>query len=133
MPKGYTLRLSDGSNIGPLDLEAVKSWCSRGLVKPDVCAFPGPKIALVASGDSGYLPDNNRKRGNSLSAPHVAGACAMVLEAAPELPAWRVKEILEKTARDLLPRGKDVETGAGLLDVHAAVKAAQKAANKASK
>ena len=96
-----------------------------GLVKPDVCAFPGPAVALVAQGNSGYLPAGNRKRGNSLSSPHVAGACALVLSARPGLNAWEVKGILERTAKDLPPEGKDNFTGAGLLDAYEAVKAAR--------
>lgn len=119
---------------GPVTWEDVELYgdfpMPKGLVKPDVCGFPGPGIGLVAPGDSGYLPERNRKRGNSLSAPHVAGACALVLSANPELPAWRVKDILEKTARDVAPRGKDNETGAGLVDCAAAVEAARALAGK---
>jgi subtilisin family serine protease len=115
---------------GPVEWESVKFYgdhpMPKGLVKPDVCAFPGPKIGLIAPGDSGYLPDSNQKRGNSLSAPHVSGACALILSANPELSAWRVKEILEQTATDIPPRGKDSKTGAGLLHAYKAVKLALK-------
>ncbi|MHC4971982.1 MAG: S8 family serine peptidase [Planctomycetota bacterium] len=113
---------------GPVEWESVKFYedypMPKGLIKPDVCAFPGPRIGLIAKGDSGYLPDSNQLRGNSLSAPHVSGACALILSANPELSAWRVKEILEKTATDLPPRGKDPKTGAGLLHAYKAVKLA---------
>jgi len=113
---------------GPVEWESVRFYgdhpMPKGLVKPDVCAFPGPGIALVAPGDSGYLPENNPRRGNSLSAPHVAGVCALVLSVDPDLTPWRVKAILEETADDLPPRGKDPETGAGLVDALAAVRAA---------
>jgi subtilisin family serine protease len=115
---------------GPVEWGSVKFYedhpMPKGLIKPDVCGFPGPKIGLVAPGDSGYMPDSNQLRGNSLSAPHVSGACALVLSANPELPAWRVKEILEETATDIPPRGKDVKTGAGLLHALKAVKLARK-------
>ena len=47
-----------------------------------------------------------------------------MLSANPELPAWRVKEILEETARDIDPPGKDPRTGAGLADAYGAVKKA---------
>jgi subtilisin family serine protease len=113
---------------GPVTWEDVELYrdfpMPDGLVKPDVCGFPGPGIGLVSPRGKGYLPENNRRHGNSLSAPHVAGACALVLAANPELPAWRVKEILERTARDVAPKGKDNETGAGLVDCAAAVEAA---------
>ena len=97
-----------------------------GLLKPDVSAFPGPGIALVnPNGKKGYLPDNNQRRGNSLSAPHVAGVIALMLEANPELTPWRVKAILEETAFDLDTEGKDPNTGAGLVDAFAAVQKAK--------
>ena len=112
---------------GPVEWESVEFYgdypMPKGLIKPDVCAFPGPGIGLVAAGDSGYLPENNGKRGNSLSSPHVSGVCALMLSVNPELNAWRVKEILEATATDLRPRGKDVKTGAGLVNALKAVKA----------
>jgi len=41
-----------------------------------------------------------------------------------DLTAWRIKEILESTAKDLGPKGKDNDTGYGLLNALAAVKAA---------
>ena len=80
----------------------------------------------MAPGDTGYLPPNNGKRGNSLSAPHVAGACALMLDANPELMPWRLKAILEETAADVAPKGKDPKTGAGLMNVVAAVRQAKK-------
>ena len=114
---------------GPVEWRSVKFYedhpMPKGLVKPDVCALPGPKIGLISVEDSGYLPENNGRRGNSLSAPHVAGVCALILSANPELTPWRVKEILEKTATDIRPRGKDNRTGAGLVHALRAVKAAR--------
>ena len=47
-----------------------------------------------------------------------------MLSGNPELTAWRVKEILEATATDIGAKGKDNDTGAGLLNALAAVKAA---------
>jgi hypothetical protein len=44
-----------------------------------------------------------------------------MLSANPALPAWRVKEIMERTAHELGPPGKDNDFGAGLLDAYAAV------------
>ncbi|MFB3065165.1 MAG: S8 family serine peptidase [Planctomycetota bacterium] len=113
---------------GPVEWAGVEFYedypMPKGLIKPDVCAFPGPAIALCAPGDEGYLPDNNGRHGNSLSAPHVAGVCALILSAAPDTNVWRVKEILEQTAKDIPPRGKDNETGAGLMNAYEAVKKA---------
>jgi serine protease AprX len=97
----------------------------KGLVKPDVVAFPGPFYPMLAPADSGYIDPNDRVRGNSFSGPHGAGVAALMLSAAPKLPAWRVKEILEQTAKELGPPGKDNDFGAGLIDAFAAVSAAK--------
>ncbi len=35
MPDTYTVRLDDGSEIGPLDLPAVREWYARGLIHAD--------------------------------------------------------------------------------------------------
>jgi hypothetical protein len=32
MANGYKVRIADGSEIGPMDLEAVKSWYAQGLL-----------------------------------------------------------------------------------------------------
>jgi len=114
---------------GPVEWGKVKFYedfpMPDGLVKPDVAAFPGPGAGLVLPGDSGYQPANNRFRGNSLSSPHVAGVCALVLSVNRDLTPWRVKAILESTAEDLPPKGKDNRTGAGLVNAEAAVAAAK--------
>jgi len=126
-------KLAQFSSCGPVEWSKVKFYedhpMPKGLIKPDVVAFPGPRIGLVtANGDKGYLGENNGRQGNSLSAPHVAGICALMLSVNPELTSWRVKEILEDTAKDIAPRGKDNETGAGLVNALKAVAAAKEAA-----
>ncbi|MHC5012581.1 MAG: S8 family serine peptidase [Planctomycetota bacterium] len=114
---------------GPVEWASVKFYgdypMPEGLVKPDVCAFPGPGLGLISAASKGYLPDDNTKQGNSLSAPHVTGTIALMLSVAPELTPWRVKEILEATALDLETEGKDPRTGAGLMDAFAAVQEAK--------
>ncbi len=35
MASGYKVRIADGSEIGPMDLEAVKSWYAQGLLQKD--------------------------------------------------------------------------------------------------
>ena len=117
------------SSAGPAEWGSVALYgdypMPNGLVKPDVVAFPGPGYPLLAPRDSGYIDPNNNIRGNSFSGPHGAGVAALMLSAAPTLPAWRVKEILEQTARELGPPGKDNDFGAGLIDAFAAVSMAK--------
>jgi subtilisin family serine protease len=59
--------------------------------------------------------------GTSFSAAHVSGIVALVLERKPELSPKAVREILTSTARDLGPRGKDDQFGAGLADAYQAI------------
>ena len=123
------MQLVPFSSGGPAEWGSVALYgdypMPKGLVKPDVVAFPGPFYPLLGARDSGYVDPNNSVRGNSFSGPHGAGVAALMLSANPKLPAWRVKEILEQTAKELGPPGKDNDFGAGLIDAFAAVSAAK--------
>ena len=63
--------------------------------------------------------------GTSAAAPFVSGVVALMLSLNPALGPQRVQALLEQTALDLGPPGKDNDFGAGLLDAQAALKAAQ--------
>jgi serine protease AprX len=58
--------------------------------------------------------------GTSFSAPQVAGAIALMLEANPRLTPAEVRDILQRTATPLAPYYSH-EVGAGMLNAHAAV------------
>ena len=62
--------------------------------------------------------------GTSQAAPHVAGAAALLLSIDPSLTATQLKNMLRGTALDRGPIGEDVAYGAGVLQVHEAVKMA---------
>jgi serine protease AprX len=66
------------------------------------------------------LPYYTTASGTSFSAPQVAGAVAMMLEADPTLRPADIKDILSRTATPL-PKYFYHEVGAGMLDTHAAV------------
>ena len=118
------LELVPFSSLGPVSWSSVVFYEDHeALTKPDLVAFPGPEYPLIRADGPGYL-DPNTRRGNSFSGPHAAGVAALILSANPELPAWQVKEIMEETARDLPPLGRDNRTGAGLIDAAAAVREA---------
>lgn len=117
-------------SLGPVEWSSVKfyndySLEEGGLIKPDVCGFPGPGYPVIQFKENkGYIDPNDRIAGNSFSSPHISGVVALIFSANPELTAWRVKEILEETATDIGEPGKDPRTGAGLAN---AFKAVQKA------
>ena len=69
---------------------------------------------------SSEIPYYTTASGTSFSAPQVAGAIALILEADPSLTPAQVKGILQRTATPLPPYYAH-ESGAGMLNVHAAV------------
>lgn len=89
----------------------------------------GPHIAVAAPGVDILLPVPNRNyemiSGTSFSAAYVSGVVALVLQRAPGLSPDAVRRILETTARDLGPAGKDPQYGAGLVDALQAIMAVQ--------
>jgi subtilisin family serine protease len=89
----------------------------------------GPHVAVAAPGVDILLPapDNDYQliSGTSFSAAYVSGVAALMLQRAPELTPDGVRKILQETAKDLGPSGKDAEFGAGLVDAYQAILAAQ--------
>lgn len=67
-----------------------------------------------------FLPFYTQISGTSMSAPHVAGVAALILDADPTLSAAQVKEILLRTATRT-PGLEEFETGVGYVNAHAAV------------
>lgn len=105
---------------------------ANGLYRPTVTA-PGVNIVAARSSlgavmSPGVQTDNpfyTSASGTSMSAPHVSGVVALILEARPSLTAQNVIDILEGTAVSM-PDYELWEVGAGFVDAHAAVKAAEK-------
>ena len=82
-------------------------------------------LGLEAGSDLQYLtlaelPFYTRSSGTSFSAPQVAGAIALMLDANPSLTPAQIKDILQRTATPMPPYYAH-ETGAGMLNIHAAV------------
>ena len=108
-----------GGNNNP-----IASFSSRGpstcggtgslLIKPEVSA---PGVSVRSSGTAtGYISFS----GTSMAAPHVAGAVALLKQAAPSLTGKQILEALYYTAKDLGITGEDNTYGMGLIDVYAA-------------
>jgi len=95
-------------------------------VKPDLVAFPGEGYPVLGIADRGYIDtDSVRIRGNSFSGPQVAGIAALIFSERPGMSVWRMRDILQRTARDLGAPGKDNMFGYGLVDAYAAVRMAR--------
>ena len=105
----------------PLTQEALTSdiIAARSRVNPGANGLDADEQIPAA-----FLPNYTQISGTSMAAPHVTGVIANVLEANPALLPDEVKELLERTATPLSAYD-EFEAGAGLVNVHAAVDAAQ--------
>lgn len=119
---------------------------------PDVCGLVGQRpdaSYILLPVPPGSRIDQNRAiagdetesndgwaafSGTSAAAPQIAGICALIRQMAPQLSPFQVKEILQKTARDVQSGGChpdaggyqsqpgfDLATGAGLADAGSAI------------
>jgi subtilisin family serine protease len=110
-----------GSSLGPTAWSVAGDYgfddypYPPGLGKPDLAA-PGANVTSTTM-PSGYVAYT----GSSMSAPLVAGACAILMQANASLLAADLGELLESTALDIAVAGRDNQTGAGLLDISAAL------------
>jgi subtilisin family serine protease len=102
------------------DTDTIDPFSSRG---PSACAGTvAPKLTAPGVGIrtsdlfGGYVEET----GTSLAAPHVTGALALLLSAAPGLSADRQEGALESGAADLGVPGADNDFGYGRLDALAA-------------
>jgi serine protease len=68
-----------------------------------------------------HATDYALSSGTSMAAPHVAGVAALVWSKRPTLSAAQVRALLESTAKDLGPEGKDYDYGYGLVQADAAI------------
>ncbi len=94
-----------------LELYSSQGPTTDGRVKPDIAA---PSKVDTAS----YSPESFA--GTSASAPHVAGAAALVLQAYPDYTPSDVARFLQERALDLGASGADNEFGAGRLNLGSA-------------
>ncbi|MRX74148.1 S8 family serine peptidase [Bacillus lacus] len=107
-----TDELADFSSRGPV----TNTWS----IKPDLVA---PGVSIHSTVPGGYLA----LQGTSMAAPHVAGACALLLQAHPGWTPDQVKAALMNTSKKLYRDGKaaykPTEQGTGRMDVLKAAEA----------
>ncbi|MBL8696297.1 MAG: S8 family serine peptidase [Planctomycetes bacterium] len=87
-----------------------------GLLKPDVSAFSGVR---TVTGNTSYY---NGFNGSSAATPQVAAIAALMLQANPRLEPRHLAHVLQATAKDILPAGKDLRTGTGRIQAYEALK-----------
>ncbi|MDJ0973243.1 MAG: S8 family serine peptidase [Planctomycetota bacterium] len=116
------LRATAYSSFGPeVDVAA-----PGGLSARDIWGRGWPDHILSTVRDETTFPSTygiGGLQGTSHAAPHVSGAAALLLSMDPTLTSTDLKTILRDTALDVGAPGYDVAHGAGLLQVHQAVKA----------
>ncbi|MGB9939634.1 S8 family serine peptidase [Methanosarcina sp.] len=127
-PESYTILCpgdeKNSTTVGATDTsDTIAYFSSRGpvildgqtYIKPDVSA-PGVDVTSTLPG--GLYEDWS---GTSMATPHVSGTVALMLENNPSMKPWEIKQILQNTAVDLGPTGKDSDYGSGRINAYQAV------------
>ena len=107
------------SSYGPVSWEGETPWFDyphnpeMGLIDPDVAA-PGVDVTSCAYySNTGYISGYS---GTSMACPHVAGLMALMLSKNPGLTPAETDSIIEMTAIERGPAGKDNDYGAGRIN-----------------
>jgi subtilisin family serine protease len=119
-------------SVGSVDKDDARSYFSNYGETLDICA-PGssiistvPKSAAMEAQLEGTPVYGNDVdgyyvawSGTSMATPHVSAVAALYKAANPTASNWDIGDHLIRTARDVGPIGKDIETGAGVVDAAA--------------
>jgi serine protease len=107
------------SSYGPVSWENESPWFDYphnpeiGLIDPDVAA-PGVDVTSCAYyNNTGYISGYS---GTSMACPHAAGLMALMLSKNPSITPAEIDSIIEMTAIDRGPGGKDNDYGAGRIN-----------------
>ena len=109
---GSSDMIASFSSRGPVDLYG------QHYIKPDVSA---PGMDITSTVPVWYGCSYASMSGTSAAAPHVSGTVALMLQENTTRKPSEIKHILESTAVDLGPAGKDNDYGSGRINAHEAV------------
>ena len=84
-------------------------------------AAPGVNVQVPAPGGLYQVTS-----GTSFAAAYISGVAALVLERKPSLAPDEVRQVLQSSAKDLGPRGRDDQFGAGRADAYQAILAVER-------
>ncbi|MBS1262605.1 MAG: Bacillopeptidase F [Calditrichaeota bacterium] len=116
----YENEFSEYSSPGPVTWQNVEPWNDWpydggeehvGLIKPDIAAPGVLGVTLTHEDTVGYTFFSN----TSMAQPHGSGTVAILLSKNYNLIPAQVDSLLQTTAMDLGPEGKDNNYGAGLI------------------
>ena len=115
----------DSFSVGATNIDdLIADFSSRGPSACDGSIFPNVvapgKGIKIAYPPFGPLYPYAYANGTSFSAPHVAGAMALLRSAFPDISVSKMELALRRSAADLGPEGQDNVYGYGRLDVSAA-------------
>jgi subtilisin family serine protease len=122
-----------GPNSSPLYPAADPNVIAVTATDADDALFSGANrgshIAVAAPGVAVLVPAPNGTyqftTGTSVAAAEVSGVAALLIQRNPSLSPNAVRRILMSTAKDLGPKGRDRDFGAGLVDALQAVRSAR--------
>lgn len=77
-----------------------------------------PGVSILSTVPGGY----EAWSGTSMAAPVVSGIAAMIKAENPQLSPSQMEDILDSTAKDIMYKGKDQQSGYGLIDAYNAIK-----------
>jgi subtilisin family serine protease len=113
-PVGYPARIGNVLGVGAVDGSLARASFSNTGTGLDLVA-PGVAIVQQTLGDRAGTFADRSFSGTSMATPFVAASAALVLAANPKATPASVARTLERTAQDLGAKGKDAETGYGLV------------------
>jgi serine protease len=113
-PVGYPARIATVLGVGAVDSTLARASFSNTGTGLDIVA-PGVGIVQQTLGDSAGSFADASYSGTSMATPFVSAAAALVLAALPKSSPASVARLLERTAQDLGAKGRDGDTGYGLV------------------